>query len=175
MEYKVVPCTYEKHAHSILETFNDAIENSTVIYEYQKLSLTSMVEWFDTKKANGYPIIGLESVDGQLLGFASYSAFKIRPAYKYSIEHSIYVHKDFRGHGLSHILLELIINAAKENNYHALIGGIDADNQASIALHEKHGFKHVGTLPEVGYKFGRWLNLAYYQLILPTPKKPSED
>lgn len=61
------------------------------------------------------------------------------------------------------------------NNYHALIGGIDADNQASIALHKKHGFKHVGTLPEVGYKFGRWLNLAYYQLILPTPKVPTED
>lgn len=174
MEYNVVNCTYEKHAQSILDIFNDSIETSTAIYEYHKLSLENMAEWFEEKIYNDYPVIGMESTDGELIAFASFSAFKTRPAYKYSIEHSIYVHKDYRGNGLGHILLELLIDLAKENNYHVIIGCIDTDNLGSITLHEKHGFHHVGTLPEVGYKFGRWLNLAFYQLVLNTPEMPTE-
>lgn len=174
MEYNVINCTYEKHAQSILDIFNDAIETSTALYDYEKRSIESMVGWFETKRNNGYPVIGLESANGELIAFASYGAFRNWPAYKYSIEHSIYVHKEFRGKGLGHVLLELIINSAKENNYHVVIGGIDADNRGSITLHEKHGFHHVGTLPEVGYKFGRWLNLAFYQLVLDTPETPTE-
>ncbi|WP_432454892.1 MULTISPECIES: GNAT family N-acetyltransferase [unclassified Agarivorans] len=174
MEYKVITCTYEKHARSILDIFNDAIETSTALYEYEKLSMESMIGWFETKINGAYPVFGLESLNGELMAFASYGSFRMRPAYKYSIEHSIYVHKDFRGNGLGRILLELLIKSAKENNYHAIIGGIDADNLGSIALHKKHGFQHVGTLPEVGFKFGRWLNLVFYQLVLDTPTSPTE-
>ena len=99
--------------------------------------------------------------------------FRTQPAYKSTIEHSIDIHQNFRGQGLGHILLELLIQSAKDNHYHAMIAGIDADNQGSISLHEKHGFKLVGTMPEVGYKFERWLTLALYQLILVgTPAEP---
>ncbi|MBJ9985912.1 N-acetyltransferase family protein [Acinetobacter sp. S40] len=175
MEYNIINCNYEKHAKSILEILNDAIENSTALYDYKKRSLSSMINWFEQKQSNNYPIIGLEKSNGELIAFGSYGAFRNWPAYKYSVEHSIYIHKDYRGHGLGHILLESLIKSAQSNNYHVMIGGIDATNKGSIALHEKHGFQHVGTLPEVGYKFGRWLDLAFYQLTLNTPNTPNEE
>ncbi len=84
----------------------------------------------------------------------------------------MYVHKDHRGRGLGRAVMRELIEAAKQNDLHAMIGGIDATNIASIALHEQLGFKHVGTLPQVGFKFGRWLDLAFYQLLLNTPAHP---
>lgn len=175
MKYNIIDCNYEKHANSILEILNEAIENSTALYDYKPRLLSSMMSWFEAKKSNNYPVIGLENINGELIAFGSYGAFRSWPAYKYSVEHSIYVHKDYRGYGLGHILLESLIQSAQCNNYHAMIGGIDITNTGSIALHEKHGFQHVGTLPEVGYKFGRWLDLAFYQLILDTPDAPNEE
>lgn len=105
----------------------------------------------------------------------SYGTFRAWPAYKYTVEHSAYVHKDHRGLGLGRQIMKSLIAAAQENNVHALIGGIDTTNVGSIALHEGLGFKHVGTLPQVGYKFGRWLDLSFYQLLLDTPLNPVED
>lgn len=172
MNYNIIHCTYDQHAQSILDIYNEVIATSTAMYDYKSRTLESMKAWFDHKIQNNYPVIGLESDEGQLMAFGSFGAFRMAPAYKYSVEHSIYIHQDFRGKGLGHILLKLLIQAAKDQNYHTMIAGIDADNQGSIALHEKHGFKHVGTLPEVGFKFGNWLTLAFYQLILDTPEDP---
>ena len=84
----------------------------------------------------------------------------------------MYVHKDHRGRGLGRTVMQALIAAARENDLHAMVGGIDAANDGSIALHERLGFKHVGTLPQVGFKFGRWLDLAFYQLLLNTPRQP---
>ncbi|MEI8044903.1 MAG: N-acetyltransferase family protein, partial [Verrucomicrobiota bacterium] len=104
--------------------------------------------------------------------FASYGSFRAWPAYKYSVEHSIYVDARFRRRGVGRRLLEALIAAAREQDYHALIGAIDAENQASLALHERLGFTHCGTIRQVGFKFGRWLDLSFYQLILATPLQP---
>jgi phosphinothricin acetyltransferase len=82
------------------------------------------------------------------------------------------VHENHRGAGLGKLLLEELIRVAREQGKHALIAAIDADNSASIAIHVKRGFSLVGTLPEVGFKFGRWLNLVFYQLTLDTPAHP---
>ena len=106
------------------------------------------------------------------MGFASYGPFRNWPAYKYSVEHSVYVHKDYRGKGVATVLMKEIISKAKEQDYHTLIAGIDVDNAGSIALHEKLGFHHTGTMRQVGFKFDRWLDLAFYQLILDTPENP---
>jgi phosphinothricin acetyltransferase len=84
----------------------------------------------------------------------------------------VYVHKDYRGQGLGKYLLQLLIEAARQRDVHVMIGCIDASNTASIHLHQQLGFVHVGTLPEVGYKFDRWLDLAFYQLTLETPHDP---
>jgi phosphinothricin acetyltransferase len=131
-----------------------------------------MVEWFREKTAGRYPIVGAVSDSGALLGFATYGVWRVRPAYKYTVEHSIYVHKDHRGQGVGDALLGQIIEAARAQDYHVLVGGIDAENSASIALHVKHGFVHAGTVTQAGFKFGRWLDVAFYQLTLPTPARP---
>lgn len=174
-ENKLVECTLEQHGSAILEILNEAILNSTALYDYKPRTHADMVKWFEVKRSGNFPVIGIESSDGKLLGFASYGTFRAWPAFKYSVEHSIYVHSDHRGQGLGRELLEAIIEAAKSQQKHALIGAIDADNLGSIALHEKLGFRSVGTLPEVGFKFGRWLDLALFQLTLETPENPADD
>ncbi|AZN36535.1 GNAT family N-acetyltransferase [Iodobacter ciconiae] len=169
---QIVSCTYARHAEQILFIFNEAIANSTALYDYSLRPLASMVDWFADKEANNLPVLGIENEAGILLGFASYGAFRVRPAYKYSIEHSIYIQPDYRGQGLGKKLLLLIIEKAQQQGYHTLIGGIDAENIASIALHQQLGFSHAGTIKQSGFKFGRWLDLVFYQLILATPANP---
>jgi len=168
----LVPCTHERHATAVLDIFNEAILTSTALYDYKPRTPESMIGWFEAKRAGGFPVIGVEDEGGTLLGFGSYGTFRAWPAYKYSVEHSVYVHKDHRGKGLGRVLVQALIAAARDRDMHALIGGIDATNTGSIALHEQLGFRHVGTLPEVGFKFGRWLDLAFYQLLLETPHQP---
>lgn len=169
---RIVNCRFERHAKDILAILNETIENSTAIYDYKARSLESMVDWFRAKEDRLYPIIGLESASGKLLGFASYGTFRAWPAYKYTVEHSIYVHHAHRGQGLGVLLLQELIKQAERQGIHVLVGGIDASNQASIAMHVKAGFIHAGTITQAGFKFGRWLDLAFYQLILPAPTEP---
>jgi L-amino acid N-acyltransferase len=169
---KFIKCTYKEHAGDILDIFNEAIVNSTALYEYQPRQLESMVDWFKDKELGNFPVIGAIDQSNRLLGFASYGTFRNRPAYKYSIEHSVYIHKDHRRKGVAFALMQQLILAAVEQEYHTMIGGIDLANSSSIALHEKLGFVHAGTIKQSGFKFGRWLDLGFYQLLLETPKQP---
>ena len=170
----IISCTYERHASQILDIFNEAILTSTALWDYQPRGPESMVAWFSTKVTNNFPVIGVEGPNEQLLGFASYGTFRAWPAYKYSVEHSVYVHKDHRGKGLGHLLLQELIKEARNHDYHVLVGGIESANSTSIALHESLGFAHAGTIRQAGYTFGRWLDLSFYQLMLETPAHPSE-
>ncbi|MCG7374096.1 N-acetyltransferase family protein [Pseudomonas luteola] len=172
---QIVDCSKQRHAQAILDIFNHAILNSTALYDYKPREATSMVGWFDTKSRNNFPVIGIEDDDGKLLGFASYGTFRAWPAYKYTVEHSIYVDHECRGVGLGKILLNALINEAIERDVHTMVGGIDLTNQASIALHEQLGFRQVGIIKEAAYKFRRWLDLAFYQRILATPLEPNEE
>jgi L-amino acid N-acyltransferase len=165
-------CTFEAHAEQILDIFNEAIANSTALYDYKARSMESMVTWFQTKADRRFPVIGVESEDGKLMGFASYGMFRPHAAYKYSVEHSVYVHPDYRGQGLGCQLMARLIAIAQEQEYHTMVGGIDITNQASIHLHEKLGFTHAGTIQQAAFKFGRWLDLGFYQLLLKTPHAP---
>lgn len=170
----LISCTFERHASAILAIFNEAILNSTALYEYQARTMDTMRHWFAAKAAGGFPVIGLEDDAGELLGFASYGTFRAFPAFKYTVEHSIYIRVDQRGRGLGKRLLQALIAAARAQDVHVIMGAIDATNTASLALHAQMGFKHKGTLPEVGFKFGRWLDLAWMQLKLDTPAQPVE-
>lgn len=167
-----VECTHERHAAAILEIFNDAILNSTALYDYRARTPENMVSWFAAKSAGGFPVIGVEDGQGVLMGFASYGTFRAWPAYKYSVEHSVYVHRDHRGKGLGLALMQRLIARATERDVHVMIGGIDVSNAASVAMHGKLGFVHAGTITQAGFKFGRWLDLAFYQLTLATPLQP---
>lgn len=169
---KLVSCTHARHARPILDILNDAIENTTALYDYRPRSLDSMTAWFGAKAAGGFPVVGLESGEGELLGFASYGTFRAWAAYKYTVEHSVYVHHAHRGQGFGRTLLQELVERARANGVHVLVGGIDASNAGSIALHTKLGFVHAGTIREAGFKFGRWLDLAFYQRILDTPRDP---
>jgi len=169
-----VSCSYEKHAQAILAIFNDAILNSTALYDYKPRALESMVGWFKAKEAGGFPVIGIEHENGELMGFATYGTFRAWPAYKYSVEHSVYVKAEHREKGLGTELLKKLVEIARTENRHVMVGGIDVENSVSIALHRKLGFEHAGTIRHAGYKFGRWLDLAFYQLVLDTPLTPVE-
>jgi L-amino acid N-acyltransferase len=169
---KLIDCNFEQHAAAILDIFNDAIANSTALYEYKPRTVETMRTWFATKQANRFPVIGAVDESGALMGFASYGTFRAFPANKYTVEHSVYVQKDHRGKGVSVALMKAIIERAQAAELHTLIGGIDAANAVSIALHEKLGFTHAGTIKHAAFKFGRWLDLAFYQLILDTPANP---
>ncbi len=173
--HAIVNCSYERHADAILDIFNDAILNSTALFDYSPRTRQDMATWFDAKHTGGFPVIGIEDHKGTLLAFGSYGTFRAWPAYQYTVEHSVYVHKDYRRQGLGRLVMQELITAAQHHGIHAMIGVIEANNTASIALHEQLGFRHVGTLPQVGYKFGRWLDVALYQLLLNTPAQPNEN
>jgi phosphinothricin acetyltransferase len=168
----IIRCEHGRHAAQILSMFNEAIVHSTALYDYKPRTAETMRAWFEVKAKGNFPVIGMESEGGELMGFASFGVFRAFPAYKYSVEHSVYVDARFRGQGVGRRLLEEVIEAARAQDYHVLIGAIEAANQASRALHERLGFTHCGILRQVGFKFGRWLDLAFYQLILATPLQP---
>jgi phosphinothricin acetyltransferase len=134
-----------------------------------------METWFDTKIKNNFPVIGLVNEQDELMGFGSYGTFRAFPAYKYTIEHSLYVQKDHRGKGLGKILLSEIIKNAQAQDYHCLIAAVDSTNEASIRLHGQFDFEFCGRIKQAGYKFGTWLNVEFYQLLLDTPKHPVES
>lgn len=157
----------------ILSIYNDAIVNTTAVYSYHAQTIEDRKAWFEQKQADGYPVIVFE-VEGHVGGFATFGPFRAWPAYKYSIEHSVYVNTDYRKQGIGRKLLQAIIDLAKAGDYKTLVAGIDAANDKSIWLHEKLGFTHSGTVRNAGYKFERWLDLAFYQLDLDGPETPQE-
>jgi phosphinothricin acetyltransferase len=168
------PCT-EKQLPEILDIFNDAILNSTALYDYKIRTMVTMNAWYEDKLKGNYPVIGVFDENDVLMGFATYGMFRVRPAYKYTVEHSVYVRPDKRGMGIGKILLHEIVIKATEQDYHVMVGVIDASNTVSMRLHENEGFVLTGIMKEVGYKFGKWLDAAFYQLILSTPEQPVES
>ncbi|WP_312096425.1 N-acetyltransferase family protein [Niallia sp.] len=157
----------------VLEIYNDAILHTTAVYDYRAHSLEDRKIWFNQRSEGGYPLYVFEE-DGKVLGFATYGPFRAWPAYKYSIEHSVYVHKEARKKGIGTLLLKALIECAEEEGYATLIAGIDSTNQGSIFIHEKLGFTYSGTIKKAGYKFEKWLDLAFYQLELKGPESPVE-
>ena len=150
---RIVVCTHEKHAGSILGILNEAIETSTSIYDYNPRPLSAMEGWFHSKLVGGFPVIGAESEKGQLLGFASFGTFRGWPAYKYTVEHSVYVQHNHRGQGIGMLLMRELIAVGRAQGRHVLVGGVDAENKGSIALHLKLGFSHAGTIMQSAIVF----------------------
>lgn len=172
MNHQLVCCTPERHAQAILDILNEAIVHTTALYDYQPRTPAQMQQWFASKQQGGYPVLGLEDEAGVLLGFASYGSFRNWPAYKYTVEHSVYVHKTHRGHKLGHTLMAALIEQARQQGLHMLVGVIDSANEGSKRFHAELGFVHSGTLRQAGFKFGRWLDIDFYQLMLDTPDHP---
>lgn len=150
---------------AILTIYNEAIERTTAIYEYDSFDTSYIESWWQQREHEGWPVLVLET-NGQVVGFATYGTFRARAAYRTTKEHSVYVLESFRGNGYGKILLKAIVEAARQRGVHVLIGGIDAANTLSIAMHEAEGFRVAGHLHEVAFKFDRWLDLVFMEKIL---------
>lgn len=158
----------------ILEIYNDAIIHTTAVYHYKPQSLEDRKQWYEQKGKEGYPVIVWEE-EGEVAGFATFGPFRPWPAYKYTVEHSVYVDRDCRGKGVGTALLHAIIKLAEDGEYAVMVAGIDASNEDSIRIHKKLGFAYTGIIKKAGYKFGRWLDLVFYQRDLKGPENPKED
>lgn len=150
---------------AILEIINDQILTGTALYDYQPRTLAQQLAIFDDKLQKGFPIIVAKIAD-EIVGFGYYSEFRFREAYKFTVEHSVYAKKNYIGKGIGHLLLTELIELAKKQNLHTMIGVIDSENESSIAFHEKFGFEKAGLIKESGYKFDRWLHSVFMQKIL---------
>jgi L-amino acid N-acyltransferase YncA len=150
---------------AMLKIYNDAIVNTTAVYDYQPRSSDLQRQWFETKQNQGLPVFVAH--DGAaVIGFGSFGPFRPWPAYQYTAENSLYVDSSYRRQGAGTALLARLISGAQTAGYHAMIAGIDAANEASLALHRKAGFQPVAHFREVGWKFGRWLDLVFMERIL---------
>ena len=155
----------EKDVSAILKIVNHEILNSTVVYHYNVRTLDQQLNWFKEKMKNKLPVFVAEK-NSKVIGFGTYGIFRPWEAYKFSIEHSIYVDKNSRGLGVGKRLMKELINLATNEGYHTMIAGVDASNKKSVEFHENFGFKEVGTFKEVGFKFNKWLDLVFMQLYL---------
>ena len=149
----------------LLDIYNDIIVHTTAVYDYEPHTLSMRQQWFETKKQQGFPVFVAEEGD-RIVGFSSIGPFRAWAAYKYSVENSVYVAASARGKGIGKLLIPPLIDGAKKMSMHTIIAGIDATNEASIKLHANFGFKEVAHFKEVGWKFERWLDLKFLQLIL---------
>ena len=155
----------ENDLPEILAIYNDVIINTTAVYDYEPHTLEMRQQWFKTKQEQGFPIF-VATENEKIVGLSSIGPFRAWAAYKFSVENSVYVASDSRGKGIGKLLLPPLIAAAKNLRLHTIIAGIDATNDASIKLHRHFGFEEVAHFKEVGYKFNRWLDLKFLQLII---------
>lgn len=150
---------------AILAIFNDAIVNTTAIWVDDTVDLDNRRAWIAAREAAGYPVL-IAEVDGMVAGYASFGDFRPFPGFRHTVEHSIYVDARFRRRGLANELLAALEEPARALGKHVIVGGIGADNVASLALHKKHGYVEVARMPEVGLKFGAWQTLVFMQKVL---------
>ena len=149
---------------AILDIVNHNILHSTSLYDYNIRSYEQQKTILEEKINKNFPVIVAE-LDGIVVGFGMYSEFRFREAYQFTVEHSVYVSEDFHGTGVGKQLLQELINLARKQKLHTMIGVIDSENQSSVVFHEKFGFKTVGIIKESGYKFDRWLDSVLMQLL----------
>jgi L-amino acid N-acyltransferase YncA len=164
MEIKIRPYQISD-AETIVGILNYYILNSTALYDYEVRTTEQQQAIFDDKIKKGFPVI-VATIDDAVVGFGYYSEFRFREAYKFTVEHSVYVAPDEHGKGIGKIVLQNLINLAKQQKLHTMIAVIDAENESSINFHEQFGFETVGTIKESGFKFDRWLHSVFMQLML---------
>jgi phosphinothricin acetyltransferase len=164
MEIKIRPYRIED-AQAILDIINYNILNSTALYDYEPRSLENQIAIFDDKIKKGFPII-VATENEVVVGFGYYSEFRFREAYKFTVEHSVYAHPNHIGKGIGKLIMESLIDLAKAQKLHTMIGVIDSENQSSIDFHEKFGFEIVGTIKDSGFKFDRWLHSVFMQKMI---------
>jgi L-amino acid N-acyltransferase len=152
----------EGDLEGLVAIYNDVLATSTAIFSHVPATLEERIEWWRARASQGYPVLVARDARG-VLGYASFGDFRAWPGYRFTVEHSVHVRADGRGRGIGTVLVTELIARAAALGKHVMIGGVDADNTASIRFHERLGFEQAGRLREVGYKFERWLDLVFLQ------------
>jgi L-amino acid N-acyltransferase len=150
----------------ILAIYNEVIRNSTAVYSEEEFTPPRGESWFNAKISHGFPMIVARDASG-IAGFGTFGEFRGWPCYVHTVEHSVHVRADRRGQGIGRALVVELLARAVAMGKHVMIAGIDADNAVSIGLHHSLGFARVGHFHEVGFKFGRWLDLVFMECSLP--------
>lgn len=158
----------EQDIPEITAIYNEVVANSTAVWTEKQDTEAERLAWMNARRGLGYPVL-VATERSTVLGYGTFGDFRAWPGYRYSVEHSVYIHADHRGRGLGRAIVEELIPAASALGKHVLIAGIDGGNVASIRLHERAGFVEVARMPEIGRKFGRWLDLIFMQRILDAP------
>jgi phosphinothricin acetyltransferase len=159
----------EVHLPGILAIYNHAVVDTTAIWNDVIVDLENRRQWWRGRREAGFPVlVAVEGgpENGAVLGYASFGPFRAFDGYRQTVEHSIYVAAEARRRGIASALLAALEAEARAASMHVMLGGLAADNEASLALHRKHGFVETARLPEVGQKFGRWLDLVFMQKVL---------
>ncbi|MFC7749562.1 GNAT family N-acetyltransferase [Paenibacillus thermoaerophilus] len=150
---------------ALLDIYNDAIRKLTATFDLEEQTLEQRTEWF-RHYGGRYPLI-VADIGGTVAGYACLSKFRDKPAYDRTVELSVYIGEAYRGRGVGNALVKEILARAAEHRHHVVVSGITAGNEASIRMHEKFGFELCGRFREVGFKFGEWQDVLFYQLVLP--------
>lgn len=159
MKPRVRPASETDIPH-IVDIYNFAVEHTLAVFTETPTTVEERRAWLNARRSGGYPVLVVE--DGsRVAGFASFAAFRPWPGYRYTVEHSVYVRPPQQGRGLGRLLMNALFSEALASNKHVMVAGIEANNQPSLAFHERLGFTHSGTLRQVGHKFGNFLDLAF--------------
>ncbi len=156
---------HEKDVPAIAVILNDAIEHTLATWMHHPFTLEDRIDWFRTRRQQNFPVL-VADIDGVVAGYATFGPFRAYEGYARTVEHSVYIHADYRRRGLARALMAPLIEAARARGDHVMVGAIGLPNDASAALHAQLGFVEVGRMPEVGWKFGAWRDLLLVQKIL---------
>jgi phosphinothricin acetyltransferase len=148
---------------AIMDIYNEAVQNTTATFDTDLRTLDKQMTWFRNHKKNHPVLVGER--DGKIIGWASLSPWSDRCAYDTTVEVSVYVHKDYRKQGIGSQLLKQVTVLGQSLGNHTVLSRITQGNEQSIHLHEKLGYRHVGTMKEVGFKFGKFLDVHMMQLV----------
>jgi len=149
---------------AINDIYNHYVLHSTCTYQEEPEPLTNRLKWLAHHGPKHPVTVALENK--KIVGWGSLSAYHARSAYRRTVENSVYVHHEQHRRGIGSLLLEDLIARARKLDHRVIIAAIDADQPASIALHKKFDFRKVGHFKQVGFKFGRWLDVVYMELLL---------
>jgi L-amino acid N-acyltransferase len=153
--------------------YNEVLRTSTAIFNDRPVSVEDRVKWWRGRVEQGYPV--LVALEGEaVVGFASFGEFRSWPGYRFTVEHTVHVHSEFRGKDVGSALMRELIERARVAGKHVMVGGVDAENVASLRFHERMGFERVAHLREVGFKADRYLDLVLLQRWITPPAHAKE-
>ena len=153
-------------AAAICAIQNSVIAKSNAIFEERPRTLSQVEIWLTERLDNDWPVLLAKTEDGEVLGYGTYTHFRARDGYRFTVEHSVHVSDSYRGQGIGSMLLDALINKARRDGYKVMVGCIDGGNETSLMFHSKHGFAEVGRMPGVATKGGEDLDLVLMQLKL---------